>query len=60
MYTAGESPTSLLSPHLIFLQLTLSLSVPSDPEGVKKKYKLHMLREIENLVAEAVEIQIPL
>lgn len=31
----------------------------ADPEGVKAKYKLHMLREIENLVAEAVEIQVP-
>lgn len=32
----------------------------ADPEGVKAKYNLSMLREIENLVAEAVEIQVPL
>ena len=32
----------------------------ADPEYVKSKYNLHMLREIENLVAEAVEIQVPL
>jgi homocitrate synthase len=32
----------------------------ADPEYVKSKYKLHMLREIENVVAEAVEIQVPL
>ncbi|EIW68752.1 hypothetical protein TREMEDRAFT_44559 [Tremella mesenterica DSM 1558] len=31
----------------------------ADPEYVKSKYNLHMLREIENLVAEAVEIQVP-
>lgn len=31
----------------------------ADPEGVKAKYNLPMLREIENLVAEAVEIQVP-
>lgn len=32
----------------------------ADPEYVKSKYKLPMLREIENLVAEAVEISVPL
>ena len=32
----------------------------ADPEYVKSKYNLPMLREIENLVAEAVEIQVPL
>jgi len=32
----------------------------ADPEYVKGKYKLEMLREIENVVAEAVEIQVPL
>jgi homocitrate synthase len=32
----------------------------ADPDYVKSKYKLTMLREIENLVAEAVEIQVPL
>lgn len=32
----------------------------ADPEYVKSKYNLHMLRDIENLVAEAVEIQVPL
>jgi hypothetical protein len=31
----------------------------ADPEAVKAKYNLGMLREIENLVAEAVEIQVP-
>ncbi|RSH81160.1 Saccharopine dehydrogenase [Apiotrichum porosum] len=31
----------------------------ADPEYVKNKYNLHMLREVENLVAEAVEIQVP-
>ncbi|CDZ98541.1 homocitrate synthase [Phaffia rhodozyma] len=31
----------------------------ADPEGVKAKYNLSMLREIENLVAENVEIQVP-
>ncbi|CAD6574559.1 MAG: Saccharopine dehydrogenase [Tremellales sp. Tagirdzhanova-0007] len=31
----------------------------ADPDYVKSKYKLHMLREIENLVAEAVEVQVP-
>jgi homocitrate synthase len=31
----------------------------ADPEYVKSKYNLHMLREVENLVAEAVEIQVP-
>ena len=32
----------------------------ADPEYVKSKYNLPMLREIENVVAEAVEIQVPL
>jgi homocitrate synthase len=32
----------------------------ADPEYVKSKYNLGMLREIENVVAEAVEIQVPL
>jgi homocitrate synthase len=32
----------------------------ADPEYVKSKYNLHMLREIENIVAEAVEISVPL
>jgi homocitrate synthase len=31
----------------------------ADPEYVKSKYNLPMLREIENLVAEAVEISVP-
>jgi len=31
----------------------------ADPEYVKSKYNLPMLREIENLVAEAVEVTIP-
>jgi homocitrate synthase len=31
----------------------------ADPEYVKAKYNLSMLREIENLVAEAVEVNIP-
>ena len=31
----------------------------ADPEYVKSKYNLPMLREIENLVAEAVEVSIP-
>ncbi|GMK59977.1 hypothetical protein CspeluHIS016_0901940 [Cutaneotrichosporon spelunceum] len=31
----------------------------ADPEYVKSKYDLSMLRELENLVAEAVEIQVP-
>ncbi|KAF5337563.1 hypothetical protein D9611_015010 [Ephemerocybe angulata] len=31
----------------------------ADPEYVKAKYNLPMLREIENLVAEAVEVNIP-
>jgi homocitrate synthase len=31
----------------------------ADREGVMKKYKLEKLREIENLVAEAVQIQVP-
>jgi homocitrate synthase len=31
----------------------------ADPEYVKSKYNLHMLREIENLVADAVEISVP-
>lgn len=32
----------------------------ADPEYVKGKYNLHALRELENLVAEAVEISVPL
>lgn len=32
----------------------------ADPEYVKRKYNLTMLREIENIVAEAVEISVPL
>ena len=31
----------------------------ANPEYVKSKYNLPMLREIENLVAEAVEINVP-
>jgi len=31
----------------------------ANPEYVKSKYNLGMLREIENLVAEAVEINVP-
>ena len=31
----------------------------ADPEYVKGKYNLPMLREIENLVAEAVEVNVP-
>jgi homocitrate synthase len=31
----------------------------ANPEYVKGKYKLSMLREIENLVAEAVEVNVP-
>lgn len=31
----------------------------ADPEYVKSKYNLPMLREIENLVAEAVEVNVP-
>ena len=31
----------------------------SNPEYVKSKYNLAMLREIENLVAEAVEVNVP-
>ena len=31
----------------------------ANPEYVKSKYNLAMLREIENLVAEAVEVNVP-
>ena len=31
----------------------------ANPEYVKSKYKLPMLREVENLVAEAVEVNVP-
>jgi len=31
----------------------------ANPDYVKSKYKLAMLREIENLVAEAVEVNVP-
>lgn len=31
----------------------------ANPEYVKSKYKLAMLREVENLVAEAVEVNVP-
>ena len=31
----------------------------ANPEYVKSKYKLSMLREVENLVAEAVEVNVP-
>lgn len=31
----------------------------ANPEYVKSKYNLKMLREIENLVAEAVEVNVP-
>jgi isopropylmalate/homocitrate/citramalate synthase len=31
----------------------------ANPEYVKSKYNLSMLREIENLVAEAVEVTVP-
>lgn len=30
-----------------------------DPEYVKAKYNLAMLREVENLVAEAVQVSVP-
>lgn len=30
-----------------------------DPEGVKAKYNLPMLRDLENLIADAVSVQIP-
>jgi homocitrate synthase len=31
----------------------------ANPEYVKSKYNLRMLREVENLVAEAVEVNVP-
>ena len=31
----------------------------ADREGVKQKYNLEKLRDLENLVAEAVQIQVP-
>jgi len=31
----------------------------ADREGIKAKYNLHMLRDVENLVADAVEIGVP-
>jgi hypothetical protein len=31
----------------------------ANPEYVKSKYNLPMLRELENLVAEAVEVNVP-
>ena len=31
----------------------------ANPDYVKSKYNLPMLREIENLVAEAVEVNVP-
>jgi homocitrate synthase len=31
----------------------------ADKEYIKNKYKLHMLRDIENLVADAVQVQVP-
>jgi homocitrate synthase len=31
----------------------------ADKEGIKKKYKLEQLRDLENLVAESVQIQVP-
>jgi len=31
----------------------------ANPEYVKSKYNLAMLREVENLVAEAVEVNVP-
>lgn len=31
----------------------------ADPESVKAKYNLEMLRDVENLVADAVQISIP-
>lgn len=37
----------------------LARMVVTSPEYVKSKYKLHMLKEIEDLVAEAVEINTP-
>jgi homocitrate synthase len=33
--------------------------IVADPEYVKNKYKLHKLKDLENLVAEAVEVNIP-
>lgn len=37
----------------------ISCLYAADPEYVKAKYNLPMLREIENLVADAVEVSIP-
>ncbi|KAL2175061.1 HMGL-like-domain-containing protein [Thermothelomyces heterothallicus CBS 202.75] len=37
----------------------LARMVVSAPEYVKSKYKLHMLKEIEDMVAEAVEVNTP-
>ncbi|KAK1755517.1 mitochondrial homocitrate synthase [Echria macrotheca] len=37
----------------------LARMVVTAPEYVKSKYKLHMLKEIEDLVAEAVEVNTP-
>lgn len=37
----------------------LARMVVTSPEYVKSKYKLHMLKEIEDMVAEAVEVNIP-
>ncbi|CAG8514121.1 4981_t:CDS:2 [Paraglomus brasilianum] len=31
----------------------------ADKEYIKNKYKLHMLRDLENLVADAVQVQVP-
>ncbi|GAB1316104.1 homocitrate synthase lys21 [Madurella fahalii] len=37
----------------------LARMVVTSPEYVKSKYKLHMLKEIEDMVAEAVEVNTP-
>ncbi|SPQ26755.1 1e123a7b-22ce-4efc-88c7-3376b74bf0e1 [Thermothielavioides terrestris] len=37
----------------------LARMVVTSPEYVKNKYKLHMLKEIEDMVAEAVEVNTP-
>jgi homocitrate synthase len=39
--------------------LSLAETSARSPEGVKAKYNLHALRDLENLVADAVQISIP-
>jgi homocitrate synthase len=41
------------------LRLSLADTSARSPEGVKAKYNLHALRDLENLVADAVQISIP-